>query len=176
MAEQDMHGSTDRGEHQQDLGYTASANAVTFRAQSYHLQLSARLNLCVAQHSPFPTAAQFWHRCLLLRTLMWPVEQRGPVFCVRSTAERNSIFQGDDVRSANMETGDWGESRYSAAEVARTFWPHIICCDTSQDNVCTWSIWQGVRHRFTLCFCAVRRTFVRVKRQNKVIRQEVALQ
>lgn len=74
---------------------------------------------------------------------MWPVEGRGAgaggvaLFCVASTVERNSIFQGDDVRSANMEAGDWGESRYSVAEVAGMFWPHIICCDSGRDNACT---------------------------------------
>lgn len=30
----------------------------------------------------------------------------GAVFCVGLTAEGNSIFQGDDVRSANKETGE----------------------------------------------------------------------
>lgn len=92
---------------------------------------------------------------------MRPVEQRGPVFCVSPTAERNSIFQGDDVRSANTETG---ESRYSAAEVSWTFWPHIICCDTVLDNGSSWSIWQDARHRCTLCLKMFRRTAVPVKR------------
>lgn len=100
----------------------------------------------------------------------------GPLFCARSTVERNSIFQGDDVRSANMETGDWEESRCRVAEVAGMFWPHIICCDSSQDNACTWSIWQDVRYRFTLCVGVVRRASVQVKRQNNVMWQEAALQ
>lgn len=100
----------------------------------------------------------------------------GPLFCALSTVERNSIFQGDDVRSANMEAGDWEESRCRVAEVAGMFWPHIICCDSSQDNACTWSIWQNVRYRFTLCVGVVRRASVQVKRQNNVMRQEAALQ
>lgn len=100
----------------------------------------------------------------------------GPLFCARSTVERNSIFQGDDVRSANMETGDWEQSRCRVAEVAGMFWPHIICCDSSQDNACTWSIWQDVRYRFTLCVGVVGRASVQVKRQNNVMWQEAALQ
>lgn len=175
MAELDRRGSTDRDGHQRDLW-----GGVLVMQWLLHTKLSPT-TVCTTKAlrgstQPPPTAAQFWHQCLLLRTLMWPVERRGPLFCVSSTVERNSIFQGDDVRSANMETGDWGESRYSVAEVARTFWPHIICCDTGQDKACTWSIWQDVRHRFTLCLSIVRQTSIWVKRQNNVIWQEAALQ
>ena len=46
-----------------------------------------------------------------------------------------------------------GESRYSAAEVPGTFWPHIICCDTGQDNACTWSIWQDTGQTHSLSRC-----------------------
>lgn len=60
---------------------------------------------CGTKH---PSLLLFWHQCLLLRTLMWPVKQHWLEFCVGSAVERNSIFQGDDVRSANMGTRDWG--------------------------------------------------------------------
>lgn len=59
--------------------------------------------------------------------------------CAGSAAERNSIFQGDDVRSANTAACRiGGESRWRAAEVAGMFWPHIMCCDSGAgDNACT---------------------------------------
>lgn len=107
MAELDRRGSTDRDGHQRDLW-----GGVLVMQWLLHTKLSpttvCNTKALRGSTQPPPTAAQFWHQCLLLRTLMWPVERRGPLFCVSSTVERNSIFQGDDVRSANMETGDWG--------------------------------------------------------------------
>lgn len=63
---------------------------------------------------------------------MLPVEQQGPVFCVSSAAERNSIFQGD-VRSANMET-EIGEKVNTVWLKSQEGFCLIIYCDTSQHN------------------------------------------
>lgn len=129
------------------------------------VSLSFTLALKVIGCTP-PTpwhSALFWHQGrLLLRAPTWPVEHcllpQPPVpFCVGSAAERNSIFQGDDVRSANTAARRiGGESQWRTAEVAGMFWPHIMCCDSrAGDNACTWSIWQGVKYRFTLCAAVV---------------------
>lgn len=156
-----------------------------FHTEIYHLQLPP-LRLSVANLPPWiPTplprpplhcSTVLTRASFIKNTDVAGRTSPGPLFCARSTVERNSIFQGDDVRSANMETGDWEESRCRVAEVAGMFWPHIICCDSSQDNACTWSIWQDVRYRFTLCVGVVRRASVQVKRQNNVMWQEAALQ
>lgn len=156
-----------------------------FHTEIYHLQLPP-LRLSVANLPPWITtplprpplhcSTVLTRASFIKNTDVAGRTSPGPLFCARSTVERNSIFQGDDVRSANMETGDWEESRCRVAEVAGMFWPHIICCDSSQDNACTWSIWQDVRYRFTLCVGVVRRASVQVKRQNNVMWQEAALQ
>lgn len=62
---------------------------------------------------------------------MWPVERRGPTVLYKPRQLIGIQYFKEmmsEVPIRRLETG--GESRYSVAEVARTFWPHIICCDT----------------------------------------------
>lgn len=111
-----------------------------FHAESYHLQLPP-LRFFGGKPAPPPPplhcSTVLTRASFIKNTDVAGRTSPGTLFCARSTVERNSIFQGDDVRSANMETGDWEESRCRGAEVAGMFWPHIICCDSGRDNACT---------------------------------------
>lgn len=70
--------------------------------QSYQLRSSGRTHSSSSScRSTVLTPAAFIKNADATRS-----NCRAPLFCVSWPAERNSIFQGDDVRSANTEAGD----------------------------------------------------------------------